>query len=738
MANPLKTGKVTRLEGSRLISGEHSVKLGTAALQDIVSFTIMVRRRTDGPPLPDPSYGQDTHPSQRTSYSIDEFAKLFGASEKDLDAVSAFLTGAGMSVVESNAARRTVIGRGTVEQVNAAFAITLSRYDSPAPPSRKLGAASGQLEMARRQVHRGYDGTLQVPKALGPVIVGVYGLDDRKVSMRSSSPGARMVTVPQVLKLYGWPSPTTPPAGLSNQVIGIIAEEGVDPADIADYYKNLNVSLYDAGFFYKVNGSQSDPAQQATSVSPSAIAGSLAVPSIQFSTAAGLLPNTAQSGDELTMDISVASTVAQGAQIEVYCHDGTVNGWIAALNAAIFPAAGEPVPNVITCSWIIWGGDDTSATWAPGGVTPNDIHNIDDVLKGATILQNPVTVCVASGDSGTFGGLNDGHVHAFYPSSDPYVLSCGGTTIANISLGSIGQYQNSFDEYIWNDNGASGGGISAFFPLPSWQNAVGVPPSLNPAHATGRGLPDVSANSSPYSGYVVFSNGYWIQEGGTSAAAPLIAGLIAVANATIGHNVGFLNPLLYTSNPPGLACRRVRGGALPIPSSNEYFGLPGYPATGPGWNACTGWGVFDWNKLITVLTKAKEKEKEKLKEHKDFEKAPKEKESEGEKLHPDKAIYTKQEIGSDKQTLSKNEFGEVAGLHSSHSERLLRTILLEQSLDVAKLAQGVESLGHEVHELRAFIQPKERPPSGEGALARSAQAAKRAGTGKAKGGRKKA
>lgn len=731
MANPTKTGSTTRIEGSEFVSSANSSKLGSAAPQDVISFTVIIRRRQDGPPLPDLSYWQDAHPPQRRSYSIAEFAQLFGASKDDIGAVSAFLTRAGMSVVESNAARRTVIGRGTVAQLNAAFAITLSRYDSPAPPSGRHGTRSGKREAAQRQTHRGYDGHLQVPESLGPVIVGVYGLDDRKVSARSASPGALQITVPQVLELYGWPSPTMPPAGLSNQVIGIIAEEGVDPNDITGYFKNLNLSLYQSGNYYQVG-----PSTPVEPVPAGAISGNLAAPSIQFSTATGLLPNTGQSADELVMDISVASTVAQGAKVEVYCHDGSVNGWITALNAAIFPTAGEPVPNVISCSWFIFAGDDVTPTFSPYGFTPAVIQNMDDILKGATVLQNPVTVCVASGDRGVGGNINDGNVHVIFPASDPYVLACGGTAITNVGAGSIGSGATSFDELIWNDDGASGGGISAIFPLPSWQDSLGVPHSLNPTHPTGRGLPDVSANASPYSGYIIFSNGNPQGEGGTSAAAPLIAGLIAVANATIGHNAGFINPLLYTSYPPGIACRRVLGGMMPIPSSNEYFGLPGYPATAPGWNACTGWGVFDWNRLINVLTKAKEKEHEKPKDHKDHkdkDKVPKE--FEGSKEYLDKANYTKPELGTDKQGLGKYEFGETIEILTKHSERLLRKILMEQSLEMAKLAKGVEILGREVLELRAFIRPDERPPSGEGVLARSAKATKSASKERPKGGR---
>ncbi len=166
------------------------------------------------------------------------------------------------------------------------------------------------------------------------------------------------------------------------------------------------------------------------------------------------------------------------------------------------------------------------------------------------------------------------------------MLSVGGTTIGNI-IGS------NFDEYVWNDPsagdpsqwGTTGGGISDFFGLPSYQSGAGVPQSVNDNHA-GRGVPDVAGNASFNSGYsALFLGGNPMIGNGTSASAPQWAGLIAVINAAIGQNVGFVNPILYylgssvfrdINSPPG-------------PADNSNSGITGYPAR-IGWDACTGWG----------------------------------------------------------------------------------------------------------------------------------------------------
>jgi hypothetical protein len=108
-------------------------------------------------------------------------------------------------------------------------------------------------------------------------------------------------------------------------------------------------------------------------------------------------------------------------------------------------------------------------------------------------IQN-VTICIASGDTGAQSKVFDAKAHVQYPGSDPWVLAVGGTTVGNV----VG---TSCDEWAWDDaTGASGGGVSDFFPPPWYQVDANVPGSVNDGHR-GRGVPDVSANASPSSGY---------------------------------------------------------------------------------------------------------------------------------------------------------------------------------------------------------------------------------------------
>ena len=139
---------------------------------------------------------------------------------------------------------------------------------------------------------------------------------------------------------------------------------------------------------------------------------------------------------------------------------------------------------------------------------------------------------------------------------------------------------------LTNNEGATGGGVSTVFPLPSWQQNLQVTDGQgkqSPLQA--RGVPDVSGDADPETGYNVRVDGSDTVIGGTSAVAPLWAGLIALVNATCG-SVGFVDPKLY-ANPT--ACRDITSG-----------NNPGFSAS-QGWDACSGMGSPNGQKAQSVL-----------------------------------------------------------------------------------------------------------------------------------------
>jgi subtilase family serine protease len=149
------------------------------------------------------------------------------------------------------------------------------------------------------------------------------------------------------------------------------------------------------------------------------------------------------------------------------------------------------------------------------------MRTMDEAFQAAAAIG--VTVCVAGGDNGSADGVKDGLNHVDFPASSPYVLACGGTCLIATG-GTIS------DETVWNelvnDEGATGGGISDVFSPPEYRSTAHVPHSANPGHNVGRGVPDVSGNADPTTGYVTRVDGRGDVIGGTSAVAPLWAGFI--------------------------------------------------------------------------------------------------------------------------------------------------------------------------------------------------------------------
>jgi kumamolisin len=241
-------------------------------------------------------------------------------------------------------------------------------------------------------------------------------------------------------------------------------------------------------------------------------------------------------------------------------------------------------PGVISISW---GGPESSAT-------ASFQTAFDEVLQSAAALG--ITVTVASGDSGAADeGPNewDGAAHVDFPASSPNALACGATNI-QIANGKITR------ESVWNQQsadtqgdsfGSSGGGISTVFPMPAYQEKANLPKNVSTGKS-GRGVPDVSGDGDPASGYLVRVDGQEFPIGGTSAVAPLWAGLIALLNQKLGHRVGFINPILY-ANPAALR-------DITIGSNRVGDAKLGYDAA-PGWDACTGLGSPDGMKLLALL-----------------------------------------------------------------------------------------------------------------------------------------
>jgi kumamolisin len=408
----------------------------------------------------------------------------------------------------------------------------------------EISAAFGvQLQKYEYQgsAFRGRTDGIFIPAELASVVTGIFGIDNRpqaRAHVRPSSAPEVSYTPPQLAQLYDFPTM----GNGAGQTIGLIElGGGYRDSDLTTYFGQLGIAVPNV-ISVSVDGGQN-------------------------------APTTPDSADgEVALDIEVAGGVAPGANIAVYFAPNTDAGFLDAITTAVHDTTNHP--SVISISW----GQAESA-W-----TSQAIQNMDQAFQAAAAMG--VTVCVAAGDTGSSDSVSDGLAHVDFPASDPYVLGCGGTSLHG-SNGTI------TSEVVWNDNpttSATGGGVSDTFSLPSWQSKANVPPSVNPGSHVGRGVPDVAGDADPQTGYNVLVDGQASVFGGTSAVAPLWAGLIALFNQQLGKPVGFLNPTFYQSVSEAVAFHNITSG-----NNGSY-------SAGPGWNACTGLGSPDGAKLLAALT----------------------------------------------------------------------------------------------------------------------------------------
>jgi subtilase family serine protease len=232
-------------------------------------------------------------------------------------------------------------------------------------------------------------------------------------------------------------------------------------------------------------------------------------------------------------------------------------------------------------------------------------------LRGAYFdaKRHNVTVLAASGDAGATdfsnvaGTLYYTHRATDWPASDPLVTSVGGT---QLHLNATGARTAKDD--VWNDTAllnepaAGGGGQSIYFLRPSYQD--GVKSVVGPA----RGVPDVSLSAAVSDAVNVYwsfgGSGSWNAVGGTSEATPLFAGIVAIADQAAGHDLGLLNPLLYSSSAsPGLVDIVTGNNSVSFVQGGKSVTVTGWTAAA-GYDLASGLGTVDGAKLVAALAAA--------------------------------------------------------------------------------------------------------------------------------------
>jgi kumamolisin len=510
----------------------------------VITVTVVLRRRAEVPT--ELISGPET-------ISTAELGERYGANPADATLVADVLGRYGLTVTEFQLGSRRLKVSGMIAAMSAAFGTTLTAVNSRRPD----GAGS--------VTHRYRTGSLSVPAELSGIIVAVLGLDDRPVARahfrrlrtaqpdgaaapRAASSAGVPLTALQVASFYDFPASTD---GTGQTIAIIELGGGYNARDLSTYFSGLN----------------------------------LAVPTVTAVGVDGGSNSPGQSADgEVELDIEVAGAVAPKASFVVYFAPNTDQGFSDAISDAI---NATPTPIVVSISW---GGPESS--WATQSMTA-----MNEAISDAATLGTTVTV--AAGDNGSSDNPSStSGVAVDFPASSPYSLACGGTTlIGDTATNTI------TSEVVWNElahgEGAGGGGVSVAYEEPTWQQNAGVPASaaggtgIGSAATPGRGVPDVAGNADPVTGYQVVVDGQPQPIGGTSAVAPLWAGLIARLAQATGTRFGLLQPLIYQGAAPGVAAAGF---------NDIVEGTNGAYKAGPGWDPCTGLGSPNGAALLSLLS----------------------------------------------------------------------------------------------------------------------------------------
>jgi kumamolisin len=396
---------------------------------------------------------------------------------------------------------------------------------------------------ARTASYRGRTGVVHVPNEIADVVESVHGLDNRHqarphfrlhqmAGVEAHLPGSSFDPA-AVGTAYDFPTPTHPGQG---QTIALVELGGGYRAiDLHSYFGANAPTVTAVG----VNGATNHPTGN---------------------------PNGPDG--EVVLDIEVVGKIAPGAKVVVYFAPNTDAGFLNAINAAIHDKTNTP--SIVSISW-----GSAEKNW-----TQATMNAFNQAFKDAATLG--ITVLVAAGDDGTNDNVNDGKRHVDFPASSPFVIGCGGT-----NLQATGATITS--ETVWGNtnDGATGGGVSNVFPKPSYQSGI-FPKQSH------RCVPDVAGDADPSTGYKILVDGVHSVFGGTSAVAPLYAGMFALINQQMNRRAGFVNPLLYQG-----ASHFVHD--ITQGSNESEPTPPPYSAT-PGYDLCTGLGSLNGKKLLAYLS----------------------------------------------------------------------------------------------------------------------------------------
>jgi pseudomonalisin len=489
----------------------------------------------------------------------EQYGQRFGVSEADAEQVTSWLQTHGITVEEVTPGRRSIVFSGSASQVESAFHTGIHTY--------KIG----------NEVHHANISDPSIPAAFAGVVGGIVSLHDfRSVPMNTgarlpkASPeftygGSYYLAPADFATIYDLGPAYQAAITGSGQSIAIVARSNINIADVRQFRSSFGLPANDPQII--VNGT--DP---------------------------GLWSSAEET--EADLDVEWSGAVAKGATIQFVVSQSTSTSDGSYLSAQYI--VNHNLAPVMSMSF----GQCEAALGSSG-------NNFFNSLWQQAAAQG-ITVFVSSGDSGAAGCDSSSATLATQGRavnglcSSPYSVCVGGTEFNDTTQPSL--YWSSFNaagtqssalsyipEVVWNESSsgglwASGGGVSTLYAKPSWQAGTGVP-------ADGmRDVPDVALTAAGHDGYLIYQDGELYVVGGTSAASPSFAGIMALVEQHAAARQGNANPVLYP-----LATKQGTGGASVFhditAGNNSVPGVTGFTAT-TGYDRATGLGSVDGSVLV--------------------------------------------------------------------------------------------------------------------------------------------
>jgi pseudomonalisin len=495
----------------------------------------------------------------------EQYGERFGVSDSDAAQVVAWLQGHGMEVEELTVGHRSIIFSGTAAQVQATFHTPIHIY--------KIGD----------EVHHANVNDPEIPAALVQVVGGVVSLHDfhsepmhgmvRKPAPDLSSGGAYYLAPADFATIYDLNPLYQQSINGNGQSIAIVARSNINIADVRQFRTFFGLPANDPQII--VNGT--DP---------------------------GIW--SANEETEADLDVEWSGAVAKSATIKFVVSKSTSSSDGVDLSAQYI--VNRNLAPVMSTSF----GLCEAALGSSGNSFLNSLWQ--------QAAAEGITVFVSSGDSGAAGCDSASASTATHGRavnglcSTPYSVCVGGTEFNDLSnptlywspsnsSGTQASALSYIPEVVWNASGpdyglwASGGGASGVYAKPSWQAGTGVPADGK------RDVPDVALSSAGHDGYLIFQNGELYVVGGTSAASPSFAGVMALVVENTATRQGSANVVFYS-----LAAKQRAGGASVFHDTtignNSVPGQAGFNAT-VGYDQATGLGSIDAAVLVDHWASAK-------------------------------------------------------------------------------------------------------------------------------------